>query len=39
MPDEKVKALAKAAVSNEIKEITVEEWGGTQDSEIMGTLS
>jgi len=31
MPDEKVKALAKAAVSNEIKEITVEEWGGTQD--------
>ena len=29
MSDERVRALAKAAVSNEIKEMTVEEWGGT----------
>lgn len=28
MSDEKIKILAQAAVANQIKEITVEEWGG-----------
>jgi hypothetical protein len=31
MPDEKVKTLAEAAVSNKIMEITVQEWGGSSD--------